>query len=171
MEAPPAPYKTWLHFKIDFTISHQEYRESQVTKPAAAGFNTSPPDNPDAHLETIDAIANLATATAADWTAVANLTTTNAALTTELVTVNSKLVKALEKSPLSTCGQNLEVEAPLRALVHDLLPQNESITATRTDSDAPIARGIVRTLARILKGGQRLEIPWTAVRKISRNEV
>ena len=87
----------WLQFKIDFTISHQKYRESQATTPAAAGFNASPPNNPYAHLETIDAIANLATATAADRTAVANLTTTNAALTAELVTVNSKLVKALEK--------------------------------------------------------------------------
>ena len=86
-----------VQFKIDFTISHEEYRESQVTTPAAAGSNASPPDNPDAHLETIDAIVNLATATAADRTAVANLTTTNAALTAELVTVNSKLVKALEK--------------------------------------------------------------------------
>ena len=160
-----------VQFKIDFTISHQEYRESQVTTPATAGFNASPPKNPDAHLETIDAIANLATTTAADRTAVANLTTTNAALTAELVTVNSKLVKALEKSPLSTCGQNLEVEAPLRALVQDLLPRNEIITATRTYSDAPIACGIFRTLARIMKRGQRSEIPWTAVRKISRHEV
>ena len=91
----PANYKTWLQFKIDFTISHQEYRESQVTTPAAAGFNASAPDY--AHLETIDAITNLATATAADQTAVANLTTTNATLTAELVKAKAKLVTALEK--------------------------------------------------------------------------
>jgi small-conductance mechanosensitive channel len=43
----------------------------------------------------IDAIANLATATAEDRRAVANLTDTNATLTKELATSNGKLVSAL----------------------------------------------------------------------------
>ena len=106
----PAIYKTWLQFKIDFTISHQEYRESQVTTPAAAGFHASPPES--AHLETIDAIANLATATAADRTAVANLTTTNATLTAELVAANAKLVTALEQIAALTSRLDSAGKAP-----------------------------------------------------------
>jgi hypothetical protein len=47
--------------------------------------------------ETVDAIACLATATASDRQALANLTTTNLALTTELASINAKLITALLK--------------------------------------------------------------------------
>jgi len=93
----PVNHKTWPQFKIDFTRAHQEYRESQVTTPRAAGFLAQEFDPPGAQQDTIDAIANLATATAADRTAVANLTTTVADLTTALGKSNNKLVTALER--------------------------------------------------------------------------
>ncbi len=90
-------YKTWPQFKIDFTRAHQEYRESQVTTPRAAGFLADEFTPTNSQQETIDAIANLATATAADRTAVANLTTTVADLTIALGKCNGKLVGALER--------------------------------------------------------------------------
>ena len=61
--------------------------------PRAAGVNAE--DCADPQESTIDAIANLATATAADRTAVANLTDTNAALTKSLAMSTEKLVSAL----------------------------------------------------------------------------
>jgi hypothetical protein len=92
-----AAYKTWPQFKTDFTRAHQEYRESQVTTPGASGFLADENSSLSDQQETIDAIANLATATAADRTAVANLTTTVSDLTTALAKSNSKLVSALER--------------------------------------------------------------------------
>jgi hypothetical protein len=89
----PTAYKTWPQFKLDFAIAYQEYNEALVITPRASGFSAEAlaehQDN------TIDAIANLATATAEDCRAVANLTDTNATLTKELATSNSKLVSAL----------------------------------------------------------------------------
>ena len=95
-------YKTWPQFKIDFTRAHQEYRESQVVTPGAAGFlATDLPSNyaspEESQQQTIDAIANLATATAADRNAVAALSSTVSSLTTDLSKANTKLVSALEK--------------------------------------------------------------------------
>jgi hypothetical protein len=61
--------------------------------PSAAGFHAE--ELPDHRESTIDALANLATATAEDRRAVANLTGTNATLTKELATSNTKLISAL----------------------------------------------------------------------------
>jgi hypothetical protein len=89
----PGPYKTWPQFKIDFALAYQEYNESLDIAPSAAGFHAQAAvDQTD---ETIAAIANLATATAEDRTAVARLTATNATLTKELATSNGKLITAL----------------------------------------------------------------------------
>ena len=54
------------------------------------------------HIKTIDAISNLATATTADCTAVANLATTNAALVNESAVITAKLVMAMTKFPSVT---------------------------------------------------------------------
>jgi hypothetical protein len=97
-----AAYKTWPQFKVDFTRAHQEYRESQAILPSAAGFLADEFAPSDSQQETIDAIANLATATAADRTAVANLTTTVSDLTTALGKCNGKLVGALERVTVLT---------------------------------------------------------------------
>jgi hypothetical protein len=89
----PTAYKTWLQFKLDFAVAYQEYNEALVITPRASGFSAEALSE---HQDnTIDAIANLATATAEDRRAVANLTDTNATLTKELAASNGKLVSAL----------------------------------------------------------------------------
>ncbi len=113
----PTVYKTWPQFKIDFTRAHQEYRESQVITPGAAGFlatDIEPDYGPsdESQQQTIDAIANLATATAADRSAVAALTATVSDLTKDLSKANSKLIQALEKIALLT--QQLSPSKPGR---------------------------------------------------------
>jgi hypothetical protein len=93
--------KTWTEFKRVFTLAHQELRESTHTS-KGSGFHsannavTQDDFNHDIQQETVDAIANLATATASDRATVASLTATNSRLTLELIAVNAKLVKALE---------------------------------------------------------------------------
>ena len=84
-------YKTWEHFKVYFALSHRELRETKVTS-AGAGYQSA---NSVYQQETVDAIANLATATAADRQTVATLSATNSTLTVELTSVNRKLVTAL----------------------------------------------------------------------------
>jgi hypothetical protein len=91
----PAAYKNWPQFKIDFAISYQEYNEALEISPRAAGFNAE--EVSDYHEHTIDALANLANATSADRTAVANLTATTAHLTSDLAKSNAKLVAALNQ--------------------------------------------------------------------------
>jgi hypothetical protein len=86
-------YKTWEQFKLDFRVAYKEYNEGLEIAPHAAGFHAEEHVAP--HGNTIDAIANLATATAADRTAVANLTDTNALLTRSLAKSNEKLIAAL----------------------------------------------------------------------------
>ena len=100
-----AAQKTWTEFKRVFTLAHQELRESTHTA-KGAGFQSanSAMVQDDIQQETVDAIANLATATAADRTTVATLTETNRRLTLELVAVNAKLVKALEANKAAGSG-------------------------------------------------------------------
>jgi hypothetical protein len=87
-----AAYKTWPQFKLDFAVAYQEYSEALDTSPRAAGFHVETRNN---QHETIEAITNLATATAEDCKAVANLTETNATITKELSAVNGKLIASL----------------------------------------------------------------------------
>ena len=84
--------QTWVNFKIAMTIAHQEFRDSQVTT-NQAGYhsgNAAFELQQDATL----ALANLATATAADRSAVANLTTTISTIRQELATATTKLTTA-----------------------------------------------------------------------------
>ena len=87
----PEAYKTWGHFKIDFTLSHREHRETKVTT-AGAGYQSA---NSVYQQDTVNAIANLATATAHDRQTVATLSATNSTLTLELAAANKQLVTAL----------------------------------------------------------------------------
>jgi hypothetical protein len=88
-------YKTWPQFKIDFTLAYQEYSESLEISPQAAGFHAA--QISDYQESTVDAIAHLATATAADRTSVANMTATVALLTKDLAESNKKLIAALHQ--------------------------------------------------------------------------
>jgi hypothetical protein len=87
----PASDKTWTHFKSHFAAAHQQHRQMQGETAANAGYhsdNAAMTQNEDQMTEaTIGALANLATATAADRGAVAALTQ-----------ANSRLVKQLEEN-------------------------------------------------------------------------
>jgi len=87
-----AAYKTWDQFKTDFAESHREFRDARGTTAGATDYQAN---NAVYQDETIEAIANLATATSHDRQAVATLTSTNSTLTKELTRVNAQLVTAL----------------------------------------------------------------------------
>ena len=73
----PADVKTWTHFKEFFATAHQEWRESQTTTAGAvfqSGNHAYQLANHVYQNETVEAIANLATATASDRASVAALT-------------------------------------------------------------------------------------------------
>ena len=84
--------KTWANLKTHFSNEYQDLKENQVTTTSAAFQATI-----DYQKDTVDALANLATATANDREAVSNLTATNKMLTDELATVNAELISALKK--------------------------------------------------------------------------
>jgi hypothetical protein len=87
----PAAEKTWTHFKSYFAAAHCQHTQMQGETAAHAGFHSANADmtqNEDQMAEaTIGALANLATATAADRGVVAALTQ-----------ANSRLVKQLEET-------------------------------------------------------------------------
>jgi hypothetical protein len=87
----PAAYKTWTHFKSHFAAAHRQHNQIQGETAANAGYHSAyaaMTQNEDQMAEaTIGALANLATATAADRGVVADLTQ-----------ANSHLVKQLEEN-------------------------------------------------------------------------
>ena len=94
----PAATKSWTTFKALFTDEYLDLKEAAPTT-AGAAFQVQPH-----HQDTVEAIANLATATASDREAVAsltaansNLTATNNRLTEELIKANRELVAALRQ--------------------------------------------------------------------------
>jgi hypothetical protein len=91
----PAAQKTWPTFKADFLLAHQEMQESQTTTQGAGFHSANAALTADFQQQTFEALANLATATESDRSAVSNLTGTNSALTTQLATTNAKLDTAL----------------------------------------------------------------------------
>jgi hypothetical protein len=79
--------KTWAQFKLYFATAHHEFHLTNQTA-QQSGFHS---DNmmieqgrDETMQENVDAIAQLATATASDRGTVATLTTTNAKLATQL---------------------------------------------------------------------------------------
>jgi hypothetical protein len=80
----PAAEKTWTHFKSHFAAAHCQHKQMQGETAAHAGFhsaNAAMTQNEDQMAEaTIGALANLATATAADRGVVADLTQANSRL-------------------------------------------------------------------------------------------
>jgi hypothetical protein len=90
--------KTWPQLKTDFALAHQELRESQVTSQGAGyhGANLAY----EMQQETNEALANLATATASDRSAVSQLSSTNSQLSTQLAAMTEKLNTALAEIAL-----------------------------------------------------------------------
>jgi hypothetical protein len=87
----PAAEKTWTHFKSHFAAAHRQHKQMQGETASNAGYHSADAamtQNEDQMAEaTIDALANLATVTAADRGVVAALTQ-----------ANSRLVKQLEEN-------------------------------------------------------------------------
>jgi hypothetical protein len=76
--------RTWHNLKADFAAAHQDYRDSQLTSRQSGyqSYNNPATESDDTAFDiqgTVDAIANLATATASDQSTVARLAKTNAA--------------------------------------------------------------------------------------------
>jgi len=95
----PVADKTWIAFKVFFANANQEYRESHATTTGKA-FQAKTQGH--FQQDTIDAIANLETATVFDRATVATLSHTVDTLTTELQTSNQELVAALKKITIPT---------------------------------------------------------------------
>jgi hypothetical protein len=97
----PAAGKTWTHFKSHFAAAQRQHKQMQGEFAATAGYHSSSaamPHNEDQMAEaTIGALANMATATAADRGVVAALTQANSHLAKQLEENSSKLreLKAL----------------------------------------------------------------------------
>jgi hypothetical protein len=79
--------KTWAQFKLDFATAHREFRLTNQTA-QQSGFHSANmmigQGRDKSMQDTVDAITQLATATASDCGTVATLTTTNAKLATQL---------------------------------------------------------------------------------------
>jgi hypothetical protein len=88
--------KTWAQFKLDFATAHHEFHLTNQTA-QQSGFHS---DNmmieqgrDETIQDTVDAIAQLATATASDRGTVATLTMTNAKLATQLEAAHSHIAQ------------------------------------------------------------------------------
>jgi hypothetical protein len=101
----PLAEKIWAQFKSHFAVAHRQYKQVQGESSAASGYhsaNTSVAKTEDQMAEaTIGALANLATATAADRDMVSTLTEANARLVKQLEDNANELreLKALIKKP------------------------------------------------------------------------
>jgi hypothetical protein len=99
--------KTWTQFKSHFAAAHRQHKQMQGESAATAGYhsaNAAVTHNEDQMAEaTIGALANLATATAADRGVVAALTQANSCLAKQLEDNSAELreLKALLKKERS----------------------------------------------------------------------
>ena len=94
----PIAVQTWANFKPFMSDRYTKWRQEHINN-AGHKYGTANAvydDGPEFEQRTIDAIANLATATANDRATVAKLTETIAELTTKLKKTQAKLVNALE---------------------------------------------------------------------------
>jgi hypothetical protein len=108
----PLAEKTLAQFKAHFSAAHRQHNQMQGLSAATAGYhsaNAAVGQTEDQMTEaTIGALANLATATAADHSAVSTLTEANARLVKQLKDNSNELreLKALiKKERFEKCGQ------------------------------------------------------------------
>jgi hypothetical protein len=91
----PATEKTWTHFKSHFAAAHRQHKQMKGETAAHAGLHSSNAamTQTEDHMAeaTIGALANLATATAADRHVVAALTQANSRLVKQLKETSSEL--------------------------------------------------------------------------------
>jgi ABC-type transporter Mla subunit MlaD len=102
--------KTWAQFKLDFSTAHREFRLANQTA-QQSGFHSANMMIEQGHEETmqdtVDAIAQLATATASNRGTVSTLTTTNAKLATQLEAAQAQIAQikdniAAQKNKIKT---------------------------------------------------------------------
>jgi hypothetical protein len=88
--------KTWAQFKIDVATAHREFRLTNQTA-HQLGFHSAnmmiEQGREETMQDTVDAISQLATATASDRGTVATLTTTNAKLATQLEAAQAQIAQ------------------------------------------------------------------------------
>jgi hypothetical protein len=88
--------KTWARFKLDFVTAHREFRLANQTA-QQSGFQSAnmmiEQGREETMQDTVDAIAQLATATASDRGTVATLTTTNAKLAAQLEAAQAQIAQ------------------------------------------------------------------------------
>jgi uncharacterized protein YukE len=88
--------KTWAQFKLYFATAHREFRLTNQTA-QQSGFHSAnmmiEEGRDETMQDTVDAIAQLATATASDCGTVATLTTTNAKLATQLEAAHTQIAQ------------------------------------------------------------------------------
>jgi hypothetical protein len=100
--------KTWAQFKIDFATAHREFRLTNHTA-QQYGFHSAnmmiEQGRDDSMQETVDAIAQLATATASDQGTVATPTTTNSKLADQLEAAHALIAQL--KNEIARTRSNL----------------------------------------------------------------
>jgi chromosome segregation ATPase len=88
--------KTWAQFKLDFATAHREFRLTNQTA-QQSGFHSAnmmiEQGREEKMQDTVDAITQLATATASDRGTVATLTRTNAKLATQLEAAQAQIAQ------------------------------------------------------------------------------
>jgi uncharacterized protein YukE len=101
--------KTWAQFKLDFATADRELRLTNQNA-QQSGFHSSnmmiEQGREDTMQDTVDAIAQLATATASDRGTVATLTTTNAKLATQLKAAQAQIAQL--KSEIATLKNKIK---------------------------------------------------------------
>jgi hypothetical protein len=92
--------KTWTQFKLDFATTHHEFRLTNQTA-QQSGFHSATmmieQGRDESMQDTVDAIAQLTTATDSDRGTVATLTTTNAKLATQLEASHAHIAQLKNK--------------------------------------------------------------------------
>jgi hypothetical protein len=116
--------KMWAQFKLDFATAHREFRLTNQTA-HQSGFHSAnimiEQGRDESMQDTVDTIAQLATATASDRGTVATLTTTNAKLATQLEAAHTQI--ALLKKEIATLKNKIKPawqgQRPVKTTNHD----------------------------------------------------
>jgi hypothetical protein len=101
--------KTWAQFKLDFATAHRVFRITNQTS-QQSGFHSAnvmiEKGREETMQDTVDAIAQLATATASDRGTVATLTTTNAKLAMQLEDAQARIAQL--KDDIAALDNNIK---------------------------------------------------------------
>jgi hypothetical protein len=108
--------KTWPRFQDHFMAAHEDLREAQATTLTggyhAANAIYSDTGDPNYHQDTVDALANLAVATAADRSTIASLTTTIQQLSQALERAHGDLAQLRTAPPALPPAQKRDGTRP-----------------------------------------------------------